>query len=680
MANIKAKVIFEYNASQEDELTLAVGDIVKIIDQSDDGWWEGELNGKHGMFPENFVEVIDEVPINNIPKPAPIAKPPKVTARVTFDYDAEETDELNLREGDVIQILDQEDEGWWEGLCNGKRGMFPSNFVKIIDDSTAKAVPVPMDIAESEAKPHEMEEKVEEKKVDELIRFDEKPAPAVLSANATPHPVAVEEETKKARITSGMGFAISNMDLSKAKLRPVSLSSDLKKAAESADSFEKSTPVSKARISHDTGNTKRNAPAPPPSETEERYKVKFDYMPENDDELALHVGDVVVVTDKNVSDGWWEGSSNGKSGFFPNNFLEETPVADAAPKDKLVPKKPLLPAASKAPPLPSREPKPNQPEAKAPQSRKPLLPDSRKPITSEVDKSPVPDLIKQAVPETKKPALPDLKKPALPGDKKPEGFKKPPPPTSKLRSVPPRPNEKPLLDNNDGGDSDNSKLNITGPISRVPSIGKKPVPPPQSNGLGIARSGSIKKPPPAPHTESKPDVKSVHKTLPAKPQPLQSSTSIENEEHGIEWDRPSTTQVLPSMNKNRVKGPSKALPGKYSQVKDQTPEEPELPPWKNEIAQKEKLKTHDKKPPQLQVTKNTEQPKSVLAESADAIIIEDLKIQLKSAHAQMEDMEKRLMKHIGVLTNDLDEERKQRANMAIEVDRLKKKVAILESH
>jgi len=56
MANIKAKVIFEYNASQEDELTLAVGDIVKIIDQSDDGWWEGELNGKHGMFPESLLK------------------------------------------------------------------------------------------------------------------------------------------------------------------------------------------------------------------------------------------------------------------------------------------------------------------------------------------------------------------------------------------------------------------------------------------------------------------------------------------------------------------------------------------------------------------------------------------------------------------------------------------------
>ena len=58
-------------------------------------------------------------------------------------------------------------------------------------------------------------------------------------------------ETKKSRIPGGMGFAISNMDLSKAKLRPVSLTSDLKKAAESTDSFEKIAPVSKARISHD---------------------------------------------------------------------------------------------------------------------------------------------------------------------------------------------------------------------------------------------------------------------------------------------------------------------------------------------------------------------------------------------------------------------------------------------
>lgn len=29
----------------------------------------------------------------------------------------------------------QEEEGWWEGSLNGKIGMFPSNFVEMIDSS-----------------------------------------------------------------------------------------------------------------------------------------------------------------------------------------------------------------------------------------------------------------------------------------------------------------------------------------------------------------------------------------------------------------------------------------------------------------------------------------------------------------------------------------------------------------
>ena len=48
---------FEYEAEQGDELTLHVGDIVKNIVRSEGGWWEGELNDKKGMFPENFVKV-----------------------------------------------------------------------------------------------------------------------------------------------------------------------------------------------------------------------------------------------------------------------------------------------------------------------------------------------------------------------------------------------------------------------------------------------------------------------------------------------------------------------------------------------------------------------------------------------------------------------------------------------
>ena len=49
---------FKYEAEQQDELSINVGDIIKNVVISDGGWWEGELNGKKGMFPDNFVKVI----------------------------------------------------------------------------------------------------------------------------------------------------------------------------------------------------------------------------------------------------------------------------------------------------------------------------------------------------------------------------------------------------------------------------------------------------------------------------------------------------------------------------------------------------------------------------------------------------------------------------------------------
>lgn len=54
----EALVEFDYEAEQDDELTLHVGDIIKNVSTADGGWWEGELNGKKGMFPDNFVKVL----------------------------------------------------------------------------------------------------------------------------------------------------------------------------------------------------------------------------------------------------------------------------------------------------------------------------------------------------------------------------------------------------------------------------------------------------------------------------------------------------------------------------------------------------------------------------------------------------------------------------------------------
>ena len=52
-------------------------------------------------------------------------------AEVEFDYDAVNTDELTLRKGNVIKNIDMMDGGWWEGELDGRRGMFPDNFVKV---------------------------------------------------------------------------------------------------------------------------------------------------------------------------------------------------------------------------------------------------------------------------------------------------------------------------------------------------------------------------------------------------------------------------------------------------------------------------------------------------------------------------------------------------------------------
>lgn len=50
-----------------------------------------------------------------------------------FDFEAEEENELNFAEGDVITLINQFQENeWWEGELNGAVGYFPSNFVKII--------------------------------------------------------------------------------------------------------------------------------------------------------------------------------------------------------------------------------------------------------------------------------------------------------------------------------------------------------------------------------------------------------------------------------------------------------------------------------------------------------------------------------------------------------------------
>lgn len=59
---VEAVVEFAYQAQHDDELTITVGDIVANIKKDDGGWWEGELDGRRGLFPDNFVRVSTILP------------------------------------------------------------------------------------------------------------------------------------------------------------------------------------------------------------------------------------------------------------------------------------------------------------------------------------------------------------------------------------------------------------------------------------------------------------------------------------------------------------------------------------------------------------------------------------------------------------------------------------------
>lgn len=58
----EALVLIDFEGTMSDELTVKMGDVLKNVTKaSEEGWLQGELNGKRGIFPSNFVKVGEEV-------------------------------------------------------------------------------------------------------------------------------------------------------------------------------------------------------------------------------------------------------------------------------------------------------------------------------------------------------------------------------------------------------------------------------------------------------------------------------------------------------------------------------------------------------------------------------------------------------------------------------------------
>eukprot|EP01114_Cavostelium_apophysatum_P002241 TRINITY_DN11975_c0_g1_i1.p1 TRINITY_DN11975_c0_g1~~TRINITY_DN11975_c0_g1_i1.p1 ORF type:complete len:438 (-),score=43.57 TRINITY_DN11975_c0_g1_i1:17-1330(-) len=50
------RAVHDFNGSAPSELSFRARDVIKVLDKPFPEWWEGEINGRRGLFPQNFVQ------------------------------------------------------------------------------------------------------------------------------------------------------------------------------------------------------------------------------------------------------------------------------------------------------------------------------------------------------------------------------------------------------------------------------------------------------------------------------------------------------------------------------------------------------------------------------------------------------------------------------------------------
>ncbi|XP_063068410.1 rho guanine nucleotide exchange factor 7b [Engraulis encrasicolus] len=74
---VVVKARFNFQQTNEDELSFSKGDLITVSRQEEGGWWEGSLNGKTGWFPSNYVREVKGKDKSVSPKSGTLKSPPK---------------------------------------------------------------------------------------------------------------------------------------------------------------------------------------------------------------------------------------------------------------------------------------------------------------------------------------------------------------------------------------------------------------------------------------------------------------------------------------------------------------------------------------------------------------------------------------------------------------------------
>nr|XP_040033689.1 sorbin and SH3 domain-containing protein 1 isoform X5 [Gasterosteus aculeatus aculeatus] len=124
---------FDFRAETLKELPFQKGDIVYIIRQVDQNWYEGEHHGRVGIFPQSYVELLPTTEKAQPKKSAPVQVLEYGEAVARFNFNGDTVVEMSFRKGERITLIRRVDENWYEGKISGtnRQGIFPVTYVEV---------------------------------------------------------------------------------------------------------------------------------------------------------------------------------------------------------------------------------------------------------------------------------------------------------------------------------------------------------------------------------------------------------------------------------------------------------------------------------------------------------------------------------------------------------------------
>uniref|UniRef100_A0A8B9DN49 FCH and double SH3 domains 1 n=1 Tax=Anser cygnoides TaxID=8845 RepID=A0A8B9DN49_ANSCY len=152
------RVIFGYQGRQADELSIAQGEELEVIEDGDMEEWVKARNkaGQIGYVPEKYLLSLGCVgsepslatgtgvvgpsgaalqrQLSSIMAAELVLEPGAWLVRALYDYEGQSPEELSFPEGAIIRVLpraeDEVDDGFWTGDFDGRVGVFPSLVVE----------------------------------------------------------------------------------------------------------------------------------------------------------------------------------------------------------------------------------------------------------------------------------------------------------------------------------------------------------------------------------------------------------------------------------------------------------------------------------------------------------------------------------------------------------------------